>query len=87
MRDSVIPSDFCTDLSRLDYDDNYGLALRKRFDESFANSSVAAASVFCRGFLDVILSPRFPTVDWEKGAFHFWSDGNQPDGAGALPSV
>ena len=74
----MIPSDFCTELSRLEPDDNVGLGLRKKFDESFANSSVAPTSVFCGGFLDVILSPRFPTVDWEKGVFRFWGDGNQP---------
>jgi NmrA-like family len=74
----MFPSDFSADISRLDFEDNYNLGLRKRFDSSFANSSVAPTSVFCGGFLDVVLSPRFPTVDWEKGVFRFWGDGNQP---------
>ena len=74
----MIPSDFSADLSRLDLEDNYNLGLRKKFDESFITSSVAPTSVYCGGFLDVVLSPRFPTIDWEKGVLRFWGDGNQP---------
>ena len=73
----MIPSDFSVDITRLDYDDNYNLGLRKTFDETFARSRVAPTSVFCGGFLDVVLSPRFPTVDWEKGTLRYWGDGNQ----------
>jgi nucleoside-diphosphate-sugar epimerase len=74
----MIPSDFSADISQLDIEDNYNLGLRKKFDGSFGNSSVAPTSVFCGGFLDVVLSQRFPTVDWEKGVCRVWGDGNQP---------
>jgi nucleoside-diphosphate-sugar epimerase len=73
----MIPSDFSADISRLDHEDNFNLGIRKKFHESFTNSSVAQTSVYCGGFLDVLLSPRFPTVDWEKGIVSYWGDGNQ----------
>src|SRR5208283_2202735 len=34
--------------------------------------------VFCGGFLDVVLSQRFPALYWEKDILHYWGDGNQP---------
>jgi nucleoside-diphosphate-sugar epimerase len=74
----MIPSVFSVDLPQLDFHDNVNLDLRKTFDESFASSKVAPTSVYCGGFLDVILSPRFPLVDWEKGVMSYWGDGNQP---------
>jgi nucleoside-diphosphate-sugar epimerase len=83
----MIPSDFAVDISKLDYEDNYNLGLRKKFDESFANSRVAPTSVYCGGFLDVLLSPRFPTVDWEKGILRFWGDGNQTMNYTAISDV
>ena len=83
----MIPSDFSADIARLDYEDNYNLGLRKKFGESIASSSVASTSVLCGGFLDVVLSPRFSTVDWEKGALRFWGDGNQPVDYTAISDV
>ena len=74
----MIPSVFSVDLPELDFQDNVNLDFRKTFDESFASSRVAPTSVYCGGFLDVILSPRFPLVDWEKGVLSYWGDGNQP---------
>jgi uncharacterized protein YbjT (DUF2867 family) len=83
----MIPSDFSVDISRLDYEDNYNLGLRKKFDESFAKSPVAPTSVYCGGFLDTVLSPRFPTVDWEKGVLRFWGDGNHQHDYTAISDV
>ena len=83
----MIPSDFSVDISRLDYDDNYNLGLRKTFDDAFVTSRVAQTSVYCGGFLDVVLSPRFPTVDWEKGLVRFWGEGNQPIDSTAISDV
>ncbi len=77
-RSRMIPSDFAADISRLDYEDNYNLGLRKQFAGSLAASRVAPTSVYCGGFLDVMFSPRFPLVDWQKGIIRFWGDGNQP---------
>lgn len=74
----MIPSVFSVDLTQLDFQDNVNLDLRKTFNESFTSSKVAPTSVYCGGFLDVILSPRFPMIDWEKGVMHYWGDGNQP---------
>jgi uncharacterized protein YbjT (DUF2867 family) len=74
----MIPSVFSVDLTQLDFQDNVNLDLRKTFDKSFASSKVAPTSVYCGGFLDVILSPRFPMIDWEKGIMRYWGDGNQP---------
>ena len=73
----MIPSVFSVDLTQLDFQDNVNLDLRKMFDESFASSKVAPTFVYCGGFLDVALSPRFPLVDWEKGVMSYWGDGNQ----------
>jgi uncharacterized protein YbjT (DUF2867 family) len=83
----MIPSDFSIDISRLDYEDNYNLGLRKKFGESFRASSVAPTPVYCGGFLDTVLSPRFPTVDWEKGIVRYWGDGNQPIDSTAISDV
>ncbi|MGO9409797.1 MAG: NmrA family NAD(P)-binding protein [Spirochaetia bacterium] len=83
----MIPSDFSIDISGLDFEDNYNLGLRKEFDESFAASPVAPTSVLCGGFLDVVLSPRFPTVDWEKGVLHYWGDGTKPIDYTAISDV
>jgi uncharacterized protein YbjT (DUF2867 family) len=62
----MIPSDFAVDISKLDYEDNFNLGPRKKFDETFEQSRVAPTPVYCGGFLDVLLSPRFPTVDWAR---------------------
>jgi uncharacterized protein YbjT (DUF2867 family) len=83
----MIPSDFAVDISKLEYEDNYNLGLRKKFDELFASSPVAPTSVYCGGFLDVLLSPRFPTVDWGKGILRFWGDGNQTVNYTAISDV
>ncbi len=83
----MIPSVFSVDLPALDFKDNANLDLRKTFDESFASSKVAPTSVYCGGFLDVILSPRFPLLDWEKGTMSYWGDGNQPLDYTAVPDV
>ena len=83
----MIPSVFSVDLPALDFLDNVNLDLRKTFDKSFASSKVAPTSVYCGGFLDVILSPRFPLVDWEKGTMSYWGDGNQPLDYTAVPDV
>jgi nucleoside-diphosphate-sugar epimerase len=73
----MIPSDFSIDISRLDDGDNYNIGLRKKFGELFAASRVAPTSVLCGGFLDTVLSPRFPVVDWDKAIFRYWGDGSQ----------
>ena len=63
------------------------LDLRKTFDESFAQSRVAPTSVYCGGFLEVLFSPRFPYVDWEKGVVSYWGDGDRPLDYTAVPDV
>ncbi|MGA2763481.1 MAG: NmrA family NAD(P)-binding protein [Spirochaetia bacterium] len=83
----MIPSDFSTDISRLDYEDNYNLGLRKKFGEVLSASRVAATPVYCGGFLDVLLSPRFPLVDWNNGLMRYWGDGNQPIDYTAISDV
>ena len=83
----MIPSDFSVDISRLDYEDNYNLGLRKKFGEVLSASRVASTPVYCGGFLDVLLSPRFPFIDWNKGLMRYWGDGNQPIDYTAISDV
>jgi nucleoside-diphosphate-sugar epimerase len=74
----MIPSDFAIDLFRLDYGDNVFLDHRKKADEAFGGSPVRATSVLVGAFLEVMTAPFIEMIDWDRGTFSYWGDGDQP---------
>ncbi|NUP48003.1 MAG: NmrA family NAD(P)-binding protein [Catenulispora sp.] len=83
----LIPSDFAVDLFRLDYGDNAFLDHRKKADEEFASSPVRPTSVLNGAFLEVMTAPFLEMVDWDRGTFGYWGDGNQPCDFTTIPDT
>ena len=74
----MIPSDFSVDIPKLDYGDNINLDYRKKFAESLAKSPVQPTSILNGAFYEVMVAPHFGIVDWERGIFRYWGDGDTP---------
>jgi nucleoside-diphosphate-sugar epimerase len=74
----MIPSDFSVDLSRLDVEDHVWLGLRKRADEAFHGKTIQPTPVLQGAFMEVVVNPLLGLVDWERGTFTYWGDGEQP---------
>lgn len=74
----LIPSDFAVDLFRLDDGDNVFLDDRRKAHEAFAGTGVQVTSVLNGAFPEVMTAPFLEIVDWEKGTFSYWGDGDQP---------
>jgi nucleoside-diphosphate-sugar epimerase len=74
----MIPSDFAIDLFRLDYGDNVFLDHRKKADEAFGDSHVQPTSVLVGAFIEVMTAPFIEMIDWDRGTFSYWGDGDQP---------
>ncbi|WP_037353694.1 NmrA family NAD(P)-binding protein [Amycolatopsis orientalis] len=74
----LIPSDFAVDLFRLDDGDNVFLDDRRKAHEAFAGAGIQVTSVLNGAFHEVMTAPFLEIVDWEKGTFGYWGDGDEP---------
>lgn len=74
----LIPTDFSVDLFRLDDGDNVFLDHRRKAHEAFAGSPVQITSVLNGAFAEVMTAPFLEIVDWDRGTFSYWGDGEQP---------
>lgn len=73
----MIPSDFSVDLHKLDVDDHVWLGFRKRADEAFNGKAIQPTPVLQGAFMEVVVNPLLGLVDWERGTFTYWGDGEQ----------
>ncbi|ATY10762.1 NmrA family protein [Amycolatopsis sp. AA4] len=74
----LIPSDFAVDLFRLDDGDNVFLDDRRKAHEAFAGTEVQVTSVLNGAFHEVMTAPFLEIVDWDRGTFSYWGDGDEP---------
>jgi len=73
-----IPSDFSVDYFKIDASENFNLAMRKQVAPLFANRRVRPIHVLIGAFMDTMLDPRAPFIDWKNGVLPFFGDGVQP---------
>lgn len=73
----LIPSDFSVDYFKIDASENFNLAMRKQVGPLFMNRRVRPIHVLIGAFMDTMLDPRAPFIDWQNGVFPFFGDGVQ----------
>jgi nucleoside-diphosphate-sugar epimerase len=73
-----IPSDFSVDYFKIDASENFNLAMRKQVVPLFADRRVRPIHVLIGAFMDTMLDPRAPFIDWENAVLPFFGDGVQP---------
>ena len=72
-----IPSDFAIDFTKLPPGTNRNLDLRREFGERLAGAPVAATSVLCGMFADLLTGPA-PVVLFPLKRVVYWGDADQP---------
>jgi len=72
-----IPSDFSIDFSRLTAGTNRNLDLRRDFQERLDRAPIAATSVLCGMFADLLTGPA-PVILFPIRRVVYWGDADQP---------
>ncbi len=73
----MIPSDFSVDFFNIGPDENDNLAMRKEVVPLFAGRSVRPSHILIGAFMDTMLDPRAPFIDWATGTLPYFGDGQQ----------
>jgi uncharacterized protein YbjT (DUF2867 family) len=73
-----IPSDFSVDYFKIDAGENFNLAMRKQVVPLFVGRGVRPIHVLIGAFIDTMLDPRAPFIDWKNGVLPYFGDGVQP---------
>lgn len=73
----LVPSDFSVDFLKLEADENFNLAMRKQVAGMFAGRRVRPVHVLLGAFMDTMLDPRTPFIDWQGGVLPYFGDGEQ----------
>ena len=68
-----IPSDFCCDFTRVKAGDNRNLDFRRVFNARLDKTSIAATSIFCGAFTD-ILGYNTPFYNLKDYSVSYWGD-------------
>ena len=71
-----IPSDYCIDFTRLEPGTNRNLDLRREFHERLDRAPVAATTVFCGMFMDLLAGQAPVILHGRKRVLH-WGDADQ----------
>ena len=71
-----IPSDYCIDFTRLEPGTNRNLDLRREFHERLDRAPVAATTVFCVMFMD-LLARQAPVILHSRRRVLHWGDADQ----------
>ncbi len=71
-----IPSDFCIDFTSLEAGTNRNLDLRREFHERLAREPIAATTIFCGMFMD-LLAGQAPVILFNKRRIFHWGDADQ----------
>lgn len=71
-----IPSDYCIDFTRLEPGTNRNLDLRREFHERLDRAPVAATTVFCGMFMD-LLAGQAPVILHSRRRVLHWGDADQ----------
>lgn len=71
-----IPSDYCIDVTRLEPGTNRNLDLRREFHERLDRAPIAATSIFCGMFMD-LLRGAAPVILFKQRRVLYWGDADQ----------
>jgi len=74
----LIPSDFSVDFFKLDAHENFNLAMRQQVAALFDSRRVRPVHVLNGAFIDTMLDPRAPFIDWKNGVLPYFGAGTQP---------
>jgi nucleoside-diphosphate-sugar epimerase len=74
----MIPSDFSVDFTKLDKGDNFNLDMRLQVAPLFEGKKLRPMHVLIGAFMDTMLDPNAPFIDWENGVLPYFGDGQQP---------
>lgn len=74
----LVPSDFSVDYFKIDAAENFNLALRKEVAPLFDGRRLRPIHVLIGAFIDTMLDPRAPFIDWVNGVLPYYGDGTQP---------
>lgn len=72
-----IPSDFAVDFFKINADENDNLAMRKQVAPLFDKSKVRPIHILIGAFMDTMLDPRAPFIDWATNTLPYFGDGQQ----------
>ncbi|MEO1718157.1 MAG: NmrA family NAD(P)-binding protein [Planctomycetota bacterium] len=73
----IVPSDFSVDFFKIRPDENDNLAMRHEVAPLFEGTRVRPIHVLIGAFMDTMLDPNAPFIDWERGNLPFFGDGEQ----------
>jgi nucleoside-diphosphate-sugar epimerase len=73
-----VPSDFAVDFFKIRSEENFNLAMRKEVAPLFEGKKVRPIHVLNGAFLDTMLDPRAPFIDWQRNELPYFGDGQQP---------
>lgn len=73
----LMPSDFSVDFFRLQSHENFNLAMRKEVVPLFDGLSLRPIHILIGAFMDTMLDPRAPFVDWDKATLPYFGDGKE----------
>ncbi len=74
----LVPSDFSVDFFKIDPSENFNLAMRKQIVPLFAGRRLRPIHVLIGAFMDTMLDPRAPFIDWQNGVLPYFGNGAQP---------
>lgn len=68
-----IPSDFCTDFTKLSAGQNRNFDLRREFHARLDATPIASTSIFNGAFAEILMY-NIPVLDWENMTIGYWGD-------------
>ena len=72
-----VPSGFSVDYFKIEEDENFNLAMRKQVVPLFEGKRMRPIHVLNGAFLDTMLDPRAPFLDWTDRVLPYFGDGEQ----------
>lgn len=73
----LVPSDFSVDFFKIDPRENFNLAMRKQIVPLFAGRRLRPIHVLIGAFMDTMLDPRAPFIDWQNSVLPYFGNGSQ----------
>jgi nucleoside-diphosphate-sugar epimerase len=72
-----VPSDFSVDYFKIGADENFNLAMRKQVVPLFEGRRIRPMHILIGAFMDTMLDPRSPFIDWQRSELPYFGDGLQ----------
>ena len=72
-----IPSGFSVDYFKIDSDENFNLAMRRELIPLFDGLKLRPIHVLIGAFIDTMMDPNAPFIDWKSNSLPYFGNGNQ----------